>query len=256
MTTTSSKNKEEQRREYQGITYFDRGTVTGRDGVSYDRFAIQTHFVNRGESQFDLVEKYFMPLYQPGDVLSFGAKVMAMCVQSVRTREEVKPGFWANLLWRFAASNETGIGMHEPGKMQLVIDMVGLPRVLLAATLSAITKPFGKKGVFYEVCGKGIGGIDGFYERSSFDVYKDLAVINPTNPDQLSDELAARFHIPVVLMDANDIQRDQLGKSSNMPLTDEQIQDAMVDNPSGQDDELTPLILIRPSSNESASQHQ
>ena len=30
------------------------------------------------------------------------------------------------------------------------------------------------------------------------------------------------------------------------PLTDEQIQDAMADNPSGQGDELTPLILIRP----------
>ena len=29
-------------------------------------------------------------------------------------------------------------------------------------------------------------------------------------------------------------------------LTDEQIQDAMRDNPSGQGDELTPLILIRP----------
>ena len=31
-----------------------------------------------------------------------------------------------------------------------------------------------------------------------------------------------------------------------IPLTDEEIQDAMADNPSGQGDELTPLILIRP----------
>ena len=47
-------------------------------------------------------------------------------------------------------------------------------------------------------------------------------------------------------MDANDLQRDQLGKNHDFPLTDEQIQDAMADNPSGQGDELTPLILIRP----------
>ena len=32
----------------------------------------------------------------------------------------------------------------------------------------------------------------------------------------------------------------------DFPLTDEEIQDAMQDNPSGQGDELTPLILIRP----------
>ena len=241
-----SRNFEEQRRELNGVTYFDRGTIEGRDGRKYDRYAIQTHFVQVGESQKELVEKYVRPLYQDGDVLSFGAKVMCMCVKSVRTRDEVKPGFWANILWRFAGINTTGVGMHEPYKMQLVIDMVGLPRVLLAAFLSAVTKPFGVHGVFYRVCGKGVGGIDGFYFRSSFERYHTLALINPENGPELCEQLAKDTGIPVVLMDANDLQRDQLGKSSNMPLSDAQLQDAMRDNPSGQGAELTPLILIRP----------
>ena len=47
-------------------------------------------------------------------------------------------------------------------------------------------------------------------------------------------------------MDANDFDQNQLGKGTHFPLTDEQIQDAMADNPSGQGDELTPFILIRP----------
>ncbi len=241
-----SRNFEEQKREKNGIVYFDRGTIEGRDGRKYDRYAIQTHFVAVGESQLELVEKYVRPLFQEGDVLSFGAKVMCMCVKSVRTREQVKPGFWANLLWRFAGINTTGVGMHEPYKLQLVIDLVGLPRVLLAAFLSAVTKPFGVRGVFYKVCGKGVGGIDGFYYRSSFEIYHELALINPENADELCEELSKQTGMPVVLMDANDIQRDQLGKSSNMPLTDAQLQDALKDNPSGQGDELTPLILIRP----------
>lgn len=246
MGIIASRNLEEQKREHKGIIYFDRGRLSGADGAQYDRFAIQTHFVTRGEDQATLVERYVRPLYQPGDVLSFGAKVMAMCVESVKTRDEVKPGFFANLLWRFAGINSTGVGMHEPYKMQLVIDICGLPRVLLAAFLSAVTKPFGIKGVFYRVCGKGVGGIDGFYYRSSFDLYKQMALINPPDPEGLCNDLYAKTGIPVVLMDANDIQRDQLGKSKDFPLTDEQIQDAMRDNPSGQGDELTPLILIRP----------
>ena len=241
-----SRNLEDQRREQNGVVYFDRGTITGKDGRKYDRYAIQTHFVQVGESQTELVEKYVRPLYQEGDMLSFGAKVMCMCVKSVKTRDEVKPGWWANHLWRFAGINHTGVGMHEPYKLQLVIDMCGLPRVLLAAGLSAITKLFGVHGVFYRVCGKGVGGIDGFYTRSSFDLYHEMALINPDNPVELCNQLAAETGIPVVLMDANDIQRDQLGKSDGFPLTDEQIQDAMADNPSGQGDELTPLILIRP----------
>jgi hypothetical protein len=241
-----SRNLDEQRREENGVVYFDRGRIKGRDGRQYDRFAIQTHFVKVGESQRELVEAYVRPLFQPGDVLSFGAKVMCMCVRSVRTRDQVKPGFWANLLWRFAGINHTGVGMHEPYKLQLVIDLVGLPRVLLAVVCSAVTKPFGIKGVFYRVCGKGVGGIDGFYTRSSFELYHQLALINPDNAEELCEKLSQETGIPVVLMDANDLQRDQLGKSSDMPLSDEQLQDALADNPSGQGDELTPLILIRP----------
>jgi len=246
MADDKGRNLAAQRREQDGLVYFDRGVIEGKDGRKYQRYAIQTHFVEVGESQSALVEKYVRPLYQDGDVLSFGAKVICMCTKNVRTREQVKPGFFARLMWRFAGINSTGVGMHEPYKLQLVIDMVGLPRVLLAAFLSAVTRPFGVKGVFYKVCGKGVGGIDGFYFRSSFKRYHELATINPPNPAELAEELAKETGIPVVLMDANDIQRDQLGKSKDFPLTDEQIQDAMRDNPSGQGDELTPLILIRP----------
>ncbi|MBE0601701.1 MAG: F420-0--gamma-glutamyl ligase [Firmicutes bacterium] len=246
MAEDKGRNQASQRREQDGIVYYDRGVIKGNDGKQYHRYAIQTHFVEVGESKTELVETYVRPLYQEGDVLSFGAKVMCMCSGNVRTRDQVKPGFFANLMWRFAGINSTGVGMHEPYKLQLVIDMVGLPRVLLAAFLSAVTRPFGVKGLFYKVCGKGVGGIDGFYFRSSFKRYHELATINPPNPNELCDELSAETGIPVVLMDANDIQRDQLGKSKNFPLSDAQIQDAMRDNPSGQGDELTPLILIRP----------
>ena len=241
-----SRNLEEQRREENGVTYFDRGVIEGKDGRKYSRYAIQTHFVKVGEDQAALVEQYVRPLYQPGDVLSFGAKVMCMCVKSVKTRDEVKPGWWANHLWRFAGINHTGVGMHEPYKLQLVIDMVGLPRVLLAAFVSAVTRPFGVKGLFYKICGHGVAGIDGFYFRSSFDRYKTLALINPEHPVELSNEIEKECGIPIVIMDANDIDQNQLGKCDDFPLTDDQIQDAMKDNPSGQGGELTPLILIRP----------
>ena len=241
-----TRNLDHQRRQKGELVYFDRGELAGKDGRRYARYAIQTHFIKPHEDQAHLLERYVWPLYQDGDLLSFGAKVMGMCVGSVKTREQVKPGFWARLLWRFAGHNSTGIGMHEPYKLQMTIDIAGLPRVLLATFLSAITKPFGVKGVFYKVCGHDIAGIDGFYPDSDFKEYHELAVVNPPDADRLCDELTAKTGIPVVIMDANDFHRNQLGKSKNSPLTDEQIQEAMADNPSGQGKELTPFILIRP----------
>ena len=246
MSEDGTRNLPSQRRELDGIVYFDRGEIQGDAGRRYHRLAIQTHFVKPHEDQAALLERYVKPLYQEGDLLSFGAKVMGMCVGSVKTREDVKPGFFANLLWRFASHNSTGIGMHEPYKLQMTIDIAGLPRVLLATFLSAITKPFGVKGVFYKVCGHDVAGIDGFYAASDFKEYHELAVINPPDADRLCDELTAKTGIPVVIMDANDFHRNQLGKSKASPLTDEEIQEAMADNPSGQGKELTPFILIRP----------
>ncbi|NLM86752.1 MAG: F420-0--gamma-glutamyl ligase [Clostridiales bacterium] len=241
-----TRNLSHQKRDINGITYFDRGEIAGEAGRRYQRFAIQTHFVKPHEDAAALLEQYVRPLYQEGDILSFGAKVMGMCVGSVKTREQAKPGFWAKLLYRFAGHNSTGIGMHEPYKLQMTIQIVGLPRVLLATALSAITKPFGVKGVFYKVCGHDIAGIDGFYPDSDFEEYHELAVINPPEAGKLCDELTKKTGIPVVIMDANDFHRNQLGKSSDSPLTDEQLQEAMKDNPSGQGKELTPFILIRP----------
>ena len=241
-----SKNREEQRRSLNGVEYFDRGRAEGRNSRAYERYAIHTHFVEVGEDQAELVRRYVLPLYQQGDVLAFGAKVMAMCTGNVRTKEQCKPGFWARLLSPHASETVAGIGMHDPYKLQLAIDMVGAPKVVFASIASALTKPFGKKGVFYKIVGPGVAGIDGFYYRSSFERYHDLALINNTNPVELCDELEKKTGIPTVLMDANDIDQNQLGKGTGFPLTDDQIQDALKDNPSGQGDELTPLILIRP----------
>ncbi len=243
---SASKNLEEQRRERNGVTYYDRGILTGQSGRKYQRYAIQTHFVEVGEDQAALVNRYVKPLYQPGDCLAFGAKVMAMCTGNVRTKEQEKPGFWARLLSPHASETTAGIGMHDPYKLQLAIDMVGAPKVVFASLASAVTKPFGVKGVFYKIVGPGVAGIDGFYYRSSFARYHDLALINNTNARELCDELEEKTGIPTVLMDANDIDQNQLGKGTRFPLSDAEIQEALKDNPSGQGDELTPLILIRP----------
>lgn len=241
-----TRNLDHQRRTIGDVTYFDRGVIEGENGRRYQRFAIQTHFVKPHEDQAALLERYVRPLYQEGDMLSFGAKVMGMCVGSVKTRAQVKPGFWAKFLYRFASHNSTGIGMHEPYKLQMSIEKAGLPRILLATVLSALTKPFGVKGVFYKVAGHDIAGIDGFYPDSDFAEYHELAVDNPPQADKLCNELTEKTGIPVVVMDANDFHRNQLGKSKKSPLTDEELQEAMRDNPSGQGAELTPFILIRP----------
>ena len=48
-----------------------------------------------------------------------------------------------------------------------------------------------------------------------------------------------------MIVDANDITRDILGKAAALPYTDEELLAMIRDNPAGQSDQLTPFILIR-----------
>ena len=57
MGIIASRNLDSQRREENGEVYFDRGTLEGRNGRKYARDAIQTHFVQRGEDQAELVRR-------------------------------------------------------------------------------------------------------------------------------------------------------------------------------------------------------
>ena len=130
----------------------------------YQRHAIQTHFVQIGENYIDLIERYVKPLYEEGDLLSISEKVIALCQKRIVYRKDIHPGFWAKLLCRFVHVTPAGPGAGTPHKMQLIIMICGLPRVLLAAFCSAVTKLFGKKGVFYKVCGHEVDGIDGLID--------------------------------------------------------------------------------------------
>ena len=80
-----------------------------------------------------------------------------------------------------------------------------------AAFVSAITRQYGIKGLFYKVCGRDVAGMTVFTE-SEFDIYKDLALVNPSDGDDLCNALR-KNGVPTVLMDANDFDRNEIGRA-------------------------------------------
>ncbi len=239
------RNAEECKRETDGVVYYIRKNVCIQS-CEFERFAIQTHFIKQGESYLDVINKYVVPIYEEGDVLSISEKIISMCQNNTVNKSDIKLGFWAKFLSKFASSNNRGIAMDEPYKLQLAINLAGLPRILFASFCSAVTKLFGIKGVFYKIAGHEIDGIDGFYMNSSFDLYHDLALLNPKNPSKVCDEISDAFKINSMIVDANDFEVNILGKNYNLKtISDKFLKLLIKDNPAGQSDELTPLILIK-----------
>ena len=214
------------------------------NGEKYLRHAIKTRFVKQGESYIDLFREYVSPIYQEGDIISSSEKIISLCQNRVVKREDVKIGFWAKFLSKFASHPDTGVGVGETIKMQYAINKVGLLRVLWASIASAVTKLFGKKGVFYEIVGQEVSGLDGFYDHVWAE-YRDIGIENPANPDKVCDELRNELGISCMIIDANDLGQEILGCSEDLKGKEDFLKGLIRDNPSGQGRQLTPIILIR-----------
>lgn len=207
---------------------------------------MRKNFIEVGEDYIGLMKKYILPFIREGDIVSASEKVISMCQANVVRMEDVKLSCAARLMSRFGKRTNSGIGITEPYKLQLMIDMNGMGRALYAGAAGIVGKLVGKRGVFYKILGTNAAGIDGFYSHSAFKAYHTLATLNPREADKVCDEIYEKCHIPIMIVDANDIDVHILGKSRKLnEVPDKQLTALIEDNPAGQDDEQTPFVVIR-----------
>lgn len=213
-------------------------------GKKYARYAVKTHFVAMGEDLADLVRRYVLPHYRPGDILSMSEKIVSLCQRDVILKQDMKVGRLARLLSRFAYRNPAGPAMDNVYKMQAAIRMAGPARVLLGAVLGGIGKLFGKKGLFYNFVGHGVRNIDGFCVVG-YDYYADKGIMAPSNPDLACQKIEDEMGVTCMVVDANDISVQILGVSRGVEHDRTTLAALIRDNPSGQGRQQTPFILIR-----------
>lgn len=215
----------------------------------YMRHAIKTRFVKPGDDYIEIFREYALPIYKEGDIISSSEKIISLCQNRIVKRDDLKVGFWAKTLSKFASRSSAGIGISEPYKMQYAINKAGLIKVIFASIASAITKIFKIKGVFYKIVGQEISGLDGFY-GDVWNEYGDIGIENPIEPTRVCNEIKRKLGISCMIVDANDLGQVILGKSDDIRIKDEILREMIKDNPAGQGKQMTPLILIRKKSEE------
>lgn len=212
---------------------------------TYARHAIQTHFIGIGEDYVELVRKYVAPIYQEGDILSTSEKIVALCQGRVVKEEEVKPGLLARILCKFVHQTAAGPGMGTPIKMQFAINEVGGLKILWYAIRAAFDKLRGIKGTFYRLAGPEVTGLDGFYGHD-IEEYAHMGIRIPADPGGVCDRVFEETGIKSMIVDANAISVDVLGKTHQLDeIADETLVAMIRDNPAGQMKQLTPFILVR-----------
>lgn len=165
---------------------------------------------------------------------------------------DIHPTWWARTLSSYVSRTPAGIGLGDPVTMQLAIQEAGLPRVVAASVAGAVGKALGRRGVFYEVVGGNVRAIDGPTEYSVYPANVS-AKLPPADPDRVAAHLndVVRRAVPeawretftgTVVMDANDLGRNTLGKAA--PASGEHYELQFADNPLGQGREQTPMAIV------------
>ena len=211
---------------------------------NYKRILIKTHLIKFGENLIGLLKKYVVPKTTSGDIVAISEKVVSVCQNNVRHISTVKAGTLAKLIVKKVKKYPNDIGFSRPEKMQLAVETSGRCRMILAMIVGQIGKLFGINGWFWVIAGKRVAEIDGFNPDAMYP-YNEYAALPPKNPEKVCAEIEDKLKIPAVIVDSNNINVKVIAKSKGVKYSSEFCREVLLDNPMGQDDEMTPFVIIR-----------
>jgi hypothetical protein len=220
----------------------DRALLASVDGKVYARHPVRTHLVTKQDDAPEVVARYATSLGDDVVLVAVSERMVAITQGRSYPMDEIRPGWLARFLVRFVTRPGYGIGLGTPQTLQLAIDEVGAPRILLAAAVSGVTKPFGIHGLFYRIAGPQAAAIDG---PTSYTIppYNQAATLGPRQPAAAAQGIAAAIGKPVAVIDANDAGCNVMGASAG--VNRRFVSRLFADNPLGQAREQTPIAVVR-----------
>lgn len=212
------------------------------DGSVYSRFPIKTHRVSDKDSIVALVDKYTKDHLEIGDIVAVSERVVAITQGRSISTDKIHPSWLAKRLYPHVFNHPGGIGLRNPFTMEMAIREAGATRILLAASVSALLKPFRIRGIFYHLAGHGVNAIDG-PTPYTLPPGNESVTLGPREPRKVAVALATKLQHPVVIVDANDYGVRIIAASKEVDK--KLIAKIFKDNPMGQAREQTPIVIVR-----------
>lgn len=208
--------------------------------VGARRIPVRTEMITARTGLAPVVDRATVDVRRPGDVIAIGESPAAAGQARVVPLELIRPGPLARLLSGYVGS----IGpLHSPEGMQGAIMETGRGRVIAGAFAALLGKLVGRRGWFYLVAGPPTAMIDDV--AAAMPPHDHHVVFGPRAPAELATELAAQLGCGVAIVDANHLTGAWVVGAS--PGVDSAwVEAALSDNPAGNEDERTPIVILRP----------
>ncbi|KAL3684912.1 hypothetical protein R1sor_002934 [Riccia sorocarpa] len=202
---------------------------------------ISTHLLSHLDDPLQVLRTYVLPHAQPGDVIAIGETPLAIMQGRFRHPVNVRPGTLARLACRLfhpTSSLATACGM------QVLVDISGRLRVVVAVIIAVISRVLGSRGMFYRVAGKQARLIDDV--TGTLSPYDKFITLGPIRVQDTVDALNRKTGVEVAIVDVNDLKRVQILAASK-GVDSKRLEAALRHNPAGNGDEQTPIVIVRES---------
>lgn len=213
------------------------------DNRVFLRQPIKTKILTKEDDIIEIVKQYAEGIRKKNDIIVLSESPVAITQGRAIEESKIKVGLLARLLWRGVRKVNYGVGLRSKTSMQCAVDECGHLRIILAAIIGFLGKAVGKRGLFYKIAGKQAALIDAAH-TSPVPPYDKTVIKGPLQADEICNKIKSITGNETAIMDINNIGGSWvIGKSSGVDA--ELLEKIMSDNPQGQQDELTPICLVR-----------
>jgi hypothetical protein len=203
------------------------------------RIPIRTHIITEKDDIVDVVKKYTGAITEPGDIITIAESVVAISQGRAILPETVRPGFLAKFLCRFPGKDGS---LATPQAMQLAIQETGTLQILLGAAVAFMGRLVGRRGDFYRVAGHHLALIDDV--AGTMWPFEKHIVLGPKGPQEVVDRIHEATGAGAVIVDVNDTRNVDILAASKGVDTGGLAKD-LADNPFGNDDQQTPIVILK-----------
>ncbi len=200
---------------------------------------VHTRILTNKDNIVDAILEYAGDQITDRDIVCSAESVVAITQNRYVRPEELKVCWQARLMNRFVPGEGSMASIYG---MQAAMNEEGKWNMLYSFILGAVSKLFGKPGIFYARCRQAslIDDVTG-----TMPPFDKCLVYGPANTNQVCEEIKkATGAYGAVIADVNDLKRAAvLGRSKG--INPEEIAKILIDNPFGNDNQKTPIVIIK-----------
>ena len=205
----------------------------------FQAIAIKTNMLGAFDDPVETICSYCGDVILENDILIIGETPLAIMQGRYILPNDLEISFSSKILCYFFHPTSS---LATASGMQVLINKVGITRISFSLIIGFLFKLFRVKGMFYRLAGEESSLID---DISGTTVpYDKTIVFGPNKAEIVCRNISKILKIDVAVVDVNDLGRVKILATTNKRIKPI-LNSTLKNNPAGNDDQKTPIVLIR-----------